>query len=124
MQSSHFKLLVASWTGYPNRPLPSCDRAAAYLPDVWSFRPHARELLAVGAFYPQGINENKLEWLFPSIPNEDAILDKFRIPPPPHPPHTNTHHRLTPDPPPPKKPLFPHAQKIPPLISAPNFGTW
>ena len=39
--------------------------------------PSARELLRVIAFFPQGVNEDNLDWLFPSIPDAAAILDKF-----------------------------------------------
>ena len=37
----------------------------------------AREALTVVAFFPQGINEDNLDWLFPTIPNMTSILDKF-----------------------------------------------
>ena len=39
--------------------------------------PSARELLEVIAFFPQGINENSLDWLFPTVPKRKKILDKF-----------------------------------------------
>ena len=41
--------------------------------------PDARNLLGVIAFFPQGINENNLDWLFPTTPNGAAILDAFCV---------------------------------------------
>ena len=41
--------------------------------------PNARGLLGVIAFYPQGINEQNLNWLFPTISDIRSVLDNFCI---------------------------------------------
>jgi tetratricopeptide (TPR) repeat protein len=46
-------------------------------PTFSSLGSNARDLLAVVAFSPQGINEKNLDWLFPTISNRRNIFDKF-----------------------------------------------
>ena len=44
-----------------------------------SHKPSPREFLEVIAFFPQGINENNLDWLFPTVPDRQKIIDQFCI---------------------------------------------
>jgi tetratricopeptide (TPR) repeat protein len=48
-------------------------------PMFQEFGPDARALLEVVAFFPQGIDENNANWLFPTIPNGIDTLDGFCV---------------------------------------------
>ena len=41
--------------------------------------PGAHALLQVVAFFPQGVNENNLDWLFPTVPDVENVFDKFCV---------------------------------------------
>ena len=46
-------------------------------PTFHTLGPNSRDLLEVVAFFPQGIDEKNLPWLFPTIPDRQNIFDKF-----------------------------------------------
>ena len=48
-------------------------------PTFLSLDPNARDLLGVVAFFPQGIDEKNLDWLFPSISDGQHLLDTFYL---------------------------------------------
>ena len=41
--------------------------------------PNARDLLGVIAFFPQGVYESNIDWLFPTISGRKNMLDKFCV---------------------------------------------
>jgi tetratricopeptide (TPR) repeat protein len=48
-------------------------------PTFRSLGPNARDLLGVVAFFPQGVDEKNLDWLFATIPDRKNIFGKFRV---------------------------------------------
>ena len=48
-------------------------------PTFRKFGPGARDLLGVVAFFPQGVDENNIEWLFHNIPERTKVFDGFCV---------------------------------------------
>ena len=46
-------------------------------PTFRTLSPNARDLLGVVAFFPRGIDEKNLDWLFPTVPDRKNTFDKF-----------------------------------------------
>jgi tetratricopeptide (TPR) repeat protein len=62
-----------------NKSLAAAIELSLASPTFQELGPHARDLLGVVAFFPQGIDDNNLEWLFPTISNRRDIFDKFCV---------------------------------------------
>ena len=60
-----------------NKSLAATIELSLASPTFCSLGPHARDLLGVIAFFPQGVDERNLDWLFPAISNRQNILDKL-----------------------------------------------
>jgi tetratricopeptide (TPR) repeat protein len=62
-----------------NKSLAATIELSLSSPTFQSLGPNARDLLGVIAFFPQGIYENHLDWLLPSISNSQTTFDEFCV---------------------------------------------
>ncbi|KAF9787249.1 hypothetical protein BJ322DRAFT_711299 [Thelephora terrestris] len=62
-----------------NKSLASAIELSLASPMFQELGSDARGLLGIVAFFPQGIDENNLEWLFPDISDGPNIFDKFCV---------------------------------------------
>jgi tetratricopeptide (TPR) repeat protein len=60
-----------------NKSLAATIELSLASPTFCSLGPNGRDLLGVVAFFPQGIAEKNLDWLFSSISNSKNIFDRF-----------------------------------------------
>ena len=48
-------------------------------PTFRTLGPNVRDLLGVVAFFPHGVDEKNLDWLFPTVPDRKNMFDKFCV---------------------------------------------
>jgi tetratricopeptide (TPR) repeat protein len=62
-----------------NKSLAATIELSLASPTFRELGPTARDLLGVIAFFPQGIDGNNLDWLFPTISDRRDVFDKFCV---------------------------------------------
>jgi len=62
-----------------NKSLAAAIELSLASPMFQELGPDSRALLGVIAFFPQGVNESSIDWLFPTISSRTNVFDKFCI---------------------------------------------
>ena len=62
-----------------NKGLAAAVELSLSSPTFQELGPDARDLLSVIAFFPQGVNESKIDWLFPTIPRRKDMVGNFCV---------------------------------------------
>ena len=62
-----------------NKSLAAATELLLSLPMFQDLGPEARNLLGVVAFFPRGVDENKIDWLFPTIANRKHVFDTLCV---------------------------------------------
>jgi len=79
--------LAKEWEGqrtdtlhtHHNKSLAATIELSLASPMFQELGPDARGLLGVIAFFPQGVDENKIEWLFPTISDGRKVFNRFCV---------------------------------------------
>ena len=62
-----------------NKSLAATIEISLASPTFQELGPNARGILGVVAFFPQGVDERNIEWLFPTVSDRASVFDRFHL---------------------------------------------